>query len=399
MTYDLPSRVEKGKEISYSINYFSNIDYPLENLSLKTDPVKGFNFKSSDPSSLDNSEWKLGVLNKSEGGRVSIKGTVSSEAESALNFSVHLGIWQDGNFIIIKDVEEEIKIIEPLLTISQTINGSSNYSPSPGESLIYEISFKNMGSTPFDNLFAVVRLSGSAFDLLTLSSYEGEAKLSDNLIVFDPNRAYVLRRLEPKKEVKVSFSVKLKPDLDVSNYENAIIKNKIDAGGISYEFEAKVSSKIFVSQKAYHSNINGIENSGPIPPKAGDVTTYAVLWEVKSNFSEIRNIKIRAILPQNVSLQDNMFPESEALNFSFDGKSREILWNAGSLSPNSSKTISFQIALTPSFFQKGSLANLIGQASVSGEDQFTKTMIKSSDPSVNSDLPDDSGNSGGGVVQ
>src|SRR3989344_9601559 len=34
-TYDLPSSVERGKSLNYSINYFSNIDYPLENLSVK----------------------------------------------------------------------------------------------------------------------------------------------------------------------------------------------------------------------------------------------------------------------------------------------------------------------------------------------------------------------------
>ena len=29
LKYDLPSKIERGKEISYSINYFSNVDYPL----------------------------------------------------------------------------------------------------------------------------------------------------------------------------------------------------------------------------------------------------------------------------------------------------------------------------------------------------------------------------------
>ena len=58
LSFDLPSKVEKGKEISYAINYFSNIDYPLENLSVKIDPAPGFDFKSANPVSLDDTEWK-----------------------------------------------------------------------------------------------------------------------------------------------------------------------------------------------------------------------------------------------------------------------------------------------------------------------------------------------------
>src|SRR3989338_8478770 len=49
LDFDLPSKIEKGKDLQYSINYFSNIDYPLENLSLKIDPADGFNFISSEP--------------------------------------------------------------------------------------------------------------------------------------------------------------------------------------------------------------------------------------------------------------------------------------------------------------------------------------------------------------
>src|SRR3989344_4002124 len=61
LAFDLPSKVEKGKAVMYDINYFSNIDYPLENLSIKVEPTSGFNVESSDPPSLDHMEWKLPV--------------------------------------------------------------------------------------------------------------------------------------------------------------------------------------------------------------------------------------------------------------------------------------------------------------------------------------------------
>jgi uncharacterized repeat protein (TIGR01451 family) len=139
LSFDVPSKVEKGKEITYSVNYFSTIDYPLENLSIKIDPVAGFNLNSANPVSLDNVEWKLPTLQKSQGGRITFKGLVTADSGTGLNFSAKLGMWQDGVFLPIKEAAENVDVINPLLFISQQINGSSNYIASPGQTLHYEI--------------------------------------------------------------------------------------------------------------------------------------------------------------------------------------------------------------------------------------------------------------------
>jgi len=87
LDFDLPSKAEKGKEIQYSVNYFSNVDYSLSDLSLKIEAVNGFEFGESDPPSLDKSEWKLPALEKAEGGRVKVKGRVTGDPGRSLNFS------------------------------------------------------------------------------------------------------------------------------------------------------------------------------------------------------------------------------------------------------------------------------------------------------------------------
>jgi len=66
LDFDLPAIMERGKELSYSLIYNSKIDYPLENLSIKIDSALGFSFKSSDPPSFDNLEWKLKTLSNNQ---------------------------------------------------------------------------------------------------------------------------------------------------------------------------------------------------------------------------------------------------------------------------------------------------------------------------------------------
>lgn len=409
LDFDLPSKAERGKEIQYSLNYFSNVDYPLENLSIKIDSINGFQLESSIPSSLDKSEWKISTLNKAEGGRITVNGRITGDPGQRLSFAARLGMWQDGEFVLIKDTNKEVSIVEPLIFISQQINGYPNYIASPGEKLHYEIFFRNIGSTSFDNLFLLTKLDGQAIDMQSIKSPTGEVRANDRLIAWDYKQVPELRYLAPQQEGKVEFDIQLKNDWTQSDSEknNTIIKNKVDISQIINEFQVKVNSKLEVLQKGYYSSQAGITNSGPIPPAVGFPTTYTITWELKNYFNDIKNVKIRAVLPQNVTLTGKVLPETEFSNFSFDNNSREIVWNisngaqlaAGIGILSNAPSISFQVSLTPDNSQKGGTASLIGEANITAEDQFTGAVTQGKALFINTSLPDDLDGSGGGIVQ
>ncbi|MFH1968002.1 MAG: hypothetical protein ABIJ84_01290 [bacterium] len=403
LDFDLPSKTEKGKALQYAINYFSNIDYPLEDLGLKITPLDGFDIESSDPASLDGSEWRLQSLNKAEGGRVNIKGLVLADAGQSLNFFAQLGIWQNGNFIAIKEAQKNVEVIQPLLFISQQVNGSASYIASPGETLRYQIFFRNIGTTPFDDLFMVVKLDGQALDMSTIQVQGGQ--VSDNMIVLDHRQVPQLRHLDEQEEGEVVFYVKVKNDWNPSGSEesNTVITDEVNISQITQKFEIKVNYGLVISQKGYYKSPD-IENLGPIPPKTGEATTYTITWDIKNFFNDAKNVKVKAMLPENVNLTGKIVPSNESSSFSFDSASREIVWSAGDIlageglrgNPHS---ISFQVSLTPSGSQRGSAAPLIGRAQISGENQFTSTIISAQDSGINTSLPDDFINSGGGIVQ
>ncbi|MEK7061640.1 MAG: hypothetical protein AAB957_00045 [Patescibacteria group bacterium] len=409
LDFDLPSKAERGKEMQYSLNYFSNIDYPLENLSIKIDSINGFQLESSIPSSLDKSEWKIPTLNKAQGGRVTVNGRITGDPGQSLGFVARLGMWRDGVFVLIKDTNKEVSIVEPLIFISQRINGYPNYVASPGEKLHYEIFFRNIGSTPFNNLFLLTKLDGQAIDMQSIKSSTGEVRANDRLIAWDYKQVPELRYLAPQKEGKVEFDVQLKNDWTQSDLEknNTIIKNKVDISQIINEFQTKVNSKLEVLQKGYYSNKSGITNSGPTPPIVGTPTTYTITWELKNYFNDTKNAKVRAVLPQNVSLTGRVLPEAEFLNFSFDNNSREIVWNVSGGAPitagmgilSNAPSISFQVSLIPDSSQKGSTASLVSEASITAEDQFTGSIAQGKSLPVNTSLPDDTSTPSGGIVQ
>ncbi|MFA6190522.1 MAG: hypothetical protein WC711_03415 [Candidatus Staskawiczbacteria bacterium] len=263
LSFDLPTKIEQGESLQYAINYFSNIDYPLDSLSIKIEPTSEFKIISASPKSLDNMEWKLETLNKAEGGRINISGDVLASAGQPLIFSTSLGRWKNGNFIIIKQVTSQVQVSKPSLSISQ--------------------------------------------------------------------RAYY-----------------------------------------------------------YDSDI---QNSGPIPPQVSEPTTYTIGWEINNYFKGVKNVKVRAVLPENINLTGQIAPISQVSKFSFDSISREIVWFAGDIGANADITAPtkfyFQVSLTPNESQKGSVAPLIGVVQISGENEFVDTPITSQYLELDTGSPDD----------
>ncbi|MFH1423877.1 MAG: hypothetical protein ABIG29_02930, partial [Candidatus Nealsonbacteria bacterium] len=96
LEFDLPSKIDPGKEINFQLNYFSNVDYPLADLGIKVEYPSDFEFQSSKPRPLEKTEWSVGLLNKAEGGRIQITGNLSGGVGEQKQFKAQLGTWRDG---------------------------------------------------------------------------------------------------------------------------------------------------------------------------------------------------------------------------------------------------------------------------------------------------------------
>jgi len=127
---------------------------------------------------------------------------------------------------------------------------------------------------------------------------------------------------------------------------------------IKEEFETKVSSKLEISQQV---------------SQQGDI--YTIAWQAKNCLNDVKNVKVKAILPSGVNLFGDIFPEEESSSFAFDSGSREIVWMVGDMEAgtgifNEGPSISFQVSLT-------SGQTIINEAVITGEDQWTESFIQS----------------------
>jgi hypothetical protein len=389
--FDLPSKIETGKELNFKLDYFSNVDLPLTDLRVQVDYPQSFEFFSSTPKSIEKTEWEIPVLNKAEGGRIEIQGKISGEIGKVEIFKARIGLLKENQFIVLKEIEKGVEIVKPSIFLRQEVNGNPQYVATPGEWLHYTIYFKNIGDEEMKNLFLISKLEGEAFDFQTIKSDLGECKPGDDSVIFDWRRVQKLQYLAPTDEGKVDFWIKLKDDL--GNVKNPILKNKVFILQMREEFITKISSKIEVVQKGfYYDEVFG--NSGPIPPRVGEPTTYTILWQVKNYYSDVKDVKVRAKLPEYVSLTGKIFPEEMASKFSFDPNSREIVWSLGDLERGKGVftpplSIAFQIAFLPTESQKGQTPEIIGEIKISGEDTWTEKILEATSTPITTALSDD----------
>lgn len=399
--FDLPSRIESGKEISFRLNYFSNAIYPLSDLGIKVQYPAEFEFLDSRPKALEKTEWNIGLLNRAQGGRIEISGLLKGEIEESKIFKAEIGIWQEGEFVSLKETNRGIQIGKSSLYILQEINHNPKYIASPGDLLDYEITFKNIGDQPAENILMVVNLEGDAFDFDSVKIQSGRFEKEEKRIIWDYTMIKDLKNLLPTEEGKIEFWIKIKDDFS-PDLRNPIIKDIVYLDNLREEFSTKVNSKIEFSQKGYFQD-DFFGNSGPLPPKVGQTTTYTVMWQVKNYHNDLKNIKVRATLPDWMRLTGNITPKDA--KFSFDSVSKEIVWDLGDLTAGSgvssvAPTVAFQVAFTPNSSQRGQTPDIISEAKITADDTWTESTIEKTAPIVNTTLPDDSSmGQGMGIVQ
>ncbi|MEF8847177.1 MAG: hypothetical protein V5A57_01985 [Candidatus Paceibacterota bacterium] len=396
--FNLPSIVEPGAETEFNLNYFSNVDYPLTDLRVEAEYPSGFEFSQSDPEGLSETEWDVGLLNKAEGGRIKMEGKLNGEVGEEKVFKGKLGMWQDGEFVTLKESSRGVELGEPSLYITQTVNGKSDYTAVPGETLHYEIYFKNVGEEALSNMFLANKLRGQGFDYDSLKAPQGRFKSGDNSVVFDSRNVSKLQFLGTGEEGKVEFWVDVKENWNFGG-DRPSLTNQVFLSQAQEEFTVEVSSDLNLDQVVYLQN-EMFRNEGPIPPEVGRGTEYAVMWKPKINFSSVKDVKVESRLPENVELTGKVFPEDATSSLSFDSQTRMLTWDVGELdSSTTTPNISFQIELTPDSSQKGETPTLMKKATITGTDIYTKKEVTATSSAVDTTLLKDTDKEDHGVVQ
>jgi len=376
ISIEAPSKVGTGKALSLRVDYSSNVDYPLTDLTCYVNYPSGFDFLYSQPRGIDNTQFDIALLGGASSGRIDISGILNGESSEQKVFRVRIGIWQDGNFILLKEVIKGVEISSPSIYLTQRVNDNSDYAVSPGEKLHYEIIFQNIGDQELKDLALITRVDNRYVDMESIEA-EG-ATIEDGSIIWEAKDISELSSLEIGQIGKVEFWVNALEEIKVDGLENKnpTIKNTVTIGETRQDFLTRIESDIGITQKFYTDN-KYFENSGPYPLQTGEKTYLTIEWSATSTLNDVDNAKIVTALPESITFENKTYAQ-EGSEITYNEETSEVICNIGSIPAGSGtvkepKVCAFQVSIQPELADE--VIILLGAAQLSGTDQWTGKIL------------------------
>jgi uncharacterized repeat protein (TIGR01451 family) len=385
-----PQNVSSGDEVNYLLVYKNEGEEDMSGIKIKMDYPEGFTFSGSEPKVFEgNNIWYIGDIAKGQTGRIVATGKLEGEDNNIKNVTAYIGSTEGGNFISYNEEYATTKIVAAVFSVFQAVNGVSVLNAAnAGDTLRFEINFKNTSDTGFRDVIVSEKLDSPVLDYTTLEREGGFFDESNKLLTFKASDHPILKNLDPGASGVIKFSVKVKEVIPVSsaNDKNFVIStlakidspdvatpvsmNKIVAGN---KMDIKLNSKLIMDVKGFYNNAT-LPNSGPIPPKSGQETTYTIHWVVTNVSNDISEARVEAVLPTGVSVLEKTFPEDAKITYS--ERTNSMVWEIGNM-PSGAGIISekkeafFQVKLKPSPDQIGRNAPILGKTIFTAKDLFT----------------------------
>jgi hypothetical protein len=183
--YPTQTTVQNGSESQINVSFENISDKELKDIRLRMAyPSKGsFNYVSSElildnqpadtTPTQGNNEWNIPILTQNQRQTLVVKGVIYGDNEANLVFQVFVEARQtDGNYIVLSQQASPIKIAtQPLDVVTTIIGKETDKRFKPGDTLSFNISYRNSSTTTLKNLEAVASLEDSA-DLLDYSTIQ-----------------------------------------------------------------------------------------------------------------------------------------------------------------------------------------------------------------------------------
>ena len=393
------AELNSGQDISFGVVVTSNSATTLSNISLNAIYPFGFVFKAAVPgASQGNSVWRLGDLAPGVSKTITIVGTLQGQENEQRAFKFNVGLSNPAEPSQIATIfyadTETVTIQKPFIGLGMTFNGdnaSSTYAVKAGDTINATISYSNNMPIAIVDANINLTISGAILDKSSVSPSSGNYQSANNIVTWDKRTIPALGLLNPGDSGKVEFTFKTLPfsagAIYTKSSQKVSLTTNVTATQVSSGNAVAVNSAMsrnvlinsnlsLVSSAVY--NFGPFKNTGPLPPKAEKETTYTITWAIFNTFNNTSNVMVSAVLPPYVKFLNNLNPQNESVTY--NPVSGEVDWNVGNIKTNTGygtapRQVSFQVSITPSVTQVGTVMDLIGASTISANDTFTGTSL------------------------
>lgn len=401
LSVNAPMSISPNQNVTFNVKAILNSTKPAPKILARVDYPLGFQFVNAVPApSFGNNVWNLGDLAPGAEKNISITGKMIDVFDGEeKTFTTFIGSQSNSNKnvigVVFNSTKNILTIKKPFIEANLSINGvtQKEYAIDWKTPISVNIRYANNLDSKVNDVSIVAKISGNSFDRKTIRVSQGFYDSSKDQIVWDKNYQSKLREVNPGESDTVGFSVSPLSLYSVASgiTSNPVVNIEVNISGKqavqgfdinelenSTSAVVRVISDVGLSTKALYYSGPFI-NSGPIPPRVEQKTTYTITWTLSNTANNISGVKVNSTLPPWVNFVGTILPSSEAL--AYNSSTKEIVWDVdriprGTGITGASRSVSFQVSISPSLSQVGTSPVLINEAILTGHDDFANVDVK-----------------------
>lgn len=420
LTVEAPETSVPNQEVTYTIEVASNGTETLSGVMVEATYPPGFRFTESEPDvSLGENIWTIGDLPPGAEREIRITGTLSGNEEELKTFRAAVGTEESGNERKLGAVYQTLAHVTELkkafLDARLVVNNSTDprIVVEAGKSIEIKVEWENTMPTAVTQAEIRLNLSGNAYDRRGVGQvFSGLFDSNTNSVLWGPTQNQALVKVDPGESGSFTVSVTPKslaspdglifnPGMQLSTSVRAVEEGGgiLQASNVDQKAVAITSDLRLTQKTLYYSG--PFTNTGPMPPRAEQTTTYTIVWQLSNSSNRVRGTTVKTILPSYVAWKNAISPSGASSDLSYNSVTREITWNVGDVergvgfSGASPREVAFQVAITPSSSQAYTTAELTKPVLVTGTDSQTESAISLSKPVHATRLSGDTSTVGG----
>lgn len=410
-----PEKALPGDEITYVVNVQNTSAKETAGVLVTALPPDGFVITGADPAADETgtNAWTFAAFSPGELKALTIRGryTSSVEGEQTMRAQVAFVNEQKTEFLQ-AGAETMTDVFGGAVAFGLVVNGSSSeQTADPGDTLRMSIDYANNGNETIKGLAFALALSGDA-SLLPVDWSRADlagATRSGNTLTWDAEAIPSFGEFSPSVSGVIDLSLPILSDVSQDGMSSALTLSlsasldqigaiasprTIDASPVT----VLVNSDFRSSAHAEYYTADGESvGTGPLPPTVGKTTTYRVVWRVANAFHALENVRMTTNLPPKVAWTGKSAAAIGTI--SFDETTRVVTWSVPALPtsvPGAEAT--FEVAIAPEESDVGAFYKLTNAIAVEATDTYTRDQIANGIDILTTELPEDEGAAGKGVV-
>ncbi|MFA5359164.1 MAG: hypothetical protein WC310_05120 [Patescibacteria group bacterium] len=396
-------------ELNIKYENKSEKDEELKDVLLEVIYPQGFVVEETDPKTVEGSDnqWQIVSFKKGDKGELKIKGKFSANVTGGQDFTIKASIKNQDKYLSIAENIYSVAVVSGDLLTELKINGSKDDGMIDfGQTLNYSLTYENSGKDVLKNLTATVFFTPSAefIEWTTLvDRYDGllDEFEAGKSISWTEKEVPNLEELRPGDKGVIDFSVKissnagkLSGDLSLRTVASIktqyVNKEEMNIENRSNAITTKINSNLALVAYGQYFDVSGSSiGSGPIPPKVGQTTYYAIVWQLDNSVHEVRDVVVSTILPEKVKWGGKK--DISAGDISYDPSSRKVTWKINRMPVNLDLKykVIFDVSIAPENTDVKKILALTGDNQLSAVDQTTGSKISQAQGAITTDLTSD----------